>query len=151
MIEEQGRVVAVEPGAVWVQTQRQSTCASCSANAGCGQGMMDKLGVRASRDHVRALCDLQLEVGDRVVIGIAEDWLLRSALLVYLMPLMLFFIGAGATHLAGVAEPWVILAGLVGLALGWLLLRGLNALLARHASVQPVVLRALLAGQMDAG
>lgn len=151
MIEEQGRVVAVEPGAVWVQTQRQSTCGGCAANAGCGQGMMDKLGVRASRDHVRALCDLQLAVGDRVVIGISENWLLRSALLVYLMPLLLFFIAAGAAQLAGSTEPWVILAGLTGLALGWVLLRGLNALLARHAAVQPLVLRALLAGKVDAG
>ncbi|MBF2948649.1 transcriptional regulator, partial [Pseudomonas aeruginosa] len=37
MIEEQGRVVATEPGAVWVETVCRSTCSSCSANAGCGQ------------------------------------------------------------------------------------------------------------------
>ncbi|MBF3221453.1 transcriptional regulator, partial [Pseudomonas aeruginosa] len=28
MIEEQGRVVATEPGAVWVETVRRSTCSS---------------------------------------------------------------------------------------------------------------------------
>ncbi len=47
MIEEQGRVVATEPGAVWVETVRRSTCSSCSANAGCGQGLMQRLGVGA--------------------------------------------------------------------------------------------------------
>lgn len=49
MIEEQGRVVATEPGAVWVETVRRSTCSSCSANAGCGQGLMQRLGVGAGR------------------------------------------------------------------------------------------------------
>ena len=74
MIEEQARVVALEAGAVWVETRRQSTCGGCSANAGCGQGLMDKIGVRASHGHVRALCDLQLQVGD------GESWKQMSVL-----------------------------------------------------------------------
>ncbi len=68
MIEEQGRVVATEPGAVWVETVRRSTCSSCSANAGCGQGLMQRLGVGARRARVRALSDLSLRVGDAVVL-----------------------------------------------------------------------------------
>lgn len=78
MIEEQGRVVATEPGAVWVETVRRSTCSSCSANAGCGQGLMQRLGVGAGRARVRALSDLSLRVGDAVVLGIHEDLLLRA-------------------------------------------------------------------------
>lgn len=151
MIEEQGRVVAVESGAVWVETQRQTTCGGCSANAGCGQGLMDKLGVRASRNHVRALCDLQLQVGDHVVLGIAEGWLLRSAALVYLMPLLLFFLMVGVAHSLGAAEPWVILAGGLGLLVGWTALRWLNRRLANQASVQPVVIRAMVSCVLDAG
>lgn len=146
MIEEQARVVALEAGAVWVETRRQSTCGGCSANAGCGQGLMDKIGVRASRGHVRALCDLQLQVGDEVVIGVAEDWLLRSALLVYLLPLLLFFVCAGSMQWLGFAEPWVIVAGGAGLLTGWLLLRALNSRLAHDRRAHPVVLRAYLPG-----
>lgn len=84
MIEEQGRVVATEPGAVWVETVRRSTCSSCSANAGCGQGLMQRLGVGAGRAQVRALSDLSLRVGDAVVLGIHEDLLLRASVLFYL-------------------------------------------------------------------
>ena len=146
MIEEQARVVALEAGAVWVETLRQSTCGGCSANAGCGQGLMDKIGVRASHGHVRALCDLQLQVGDQVVIGIAEDWLLRSALLVYLLPLLLFFLCAGVVQSLGAAEPWVIAAGGLGLLAGWLALRALNSRLAHDRRAHPVVLRAYLPG-----
>ena len=76
MIEEPGRVVAVEEGAVWVQTLRKSTCSSCSANAGCGQGLLDKLAITSQRGNVRALTDLQLAVGDEVVIGVREELLL---------------------------------------------------------------------------
>lgn len=107
---------------------------------------MDKIGVRASRGHVRALCDLQLQVGDEVVIGVAEDWLLRSALLVYLLPLLLFFVCAGLMQWLGFAEPWVIVAGGTGLLAGWLLLRALNSRLAHDRRAHPVVLRAYLPG-----
>ena len=72
MIEEQGRVVALEPGAVWVETRRKSTCSGCSARNGCGQGLMDQLGVRERRDLVRAVSDLHLQVGDSVVVTIVR-------------------------------------------------------------------------------
>ncbi|MCO3055556.1 transcriptional regulator, partial [Pseudomonas aeruginosa] len=86
MIEEQGRVVATEPGAVWVETARRSTCSSCSVNAGCGQGLLQRLGVGEGRARVRALCDLSLRVGDGVILGIREDLLLRASILFYLFP-----------------------------------------------------------------
>lgn len=112
MIEEQGRVVATEPGAVWVETVRRSTCSSCSANAGCGQGLMQRLGVGAGRARVRALSDLSLRVGDAVVLGIHEDLLLRASVLFYLFPLLGFFVAALLATRAGLVEPLIIVSGL---------------------------------------
>lgn len=146
MIEEQGRVVALETGAVWVETLRKSTCSSCSANAGCGQGLMDKLGVGRDRGLVRALCDLQLRVGDPVVIGVREDLLVRGSLLVYLLPLLCLFAAASPAQGLGLAEPLVILCGLVGLGAGWLIVRWRSLRTAGDPALQPVVLRALLVG-----
>ena len=146
MIEEQGRVVAVEAGAVWVETLRRSTCSSCSANAGCGQGLMEKLGVGRQRGLVRALCDLQLQVGDAVVIGVREELLVRGSLLVYLLPLLCLFAAAVLAQQWGLAEPLVILAGFAGLAMGWLLVRWRSRLTAHEPALQPVVVRVLLAG-----
>ena len=89
MIEEQGRVVALEAGAVWVQTIRQSTCQSCSAKAGCGQGLMQRLGVGQQHGYVRCLTDdASLQVDDDVVIGVPEDAVVKSSMLVYLLPLL---------------------------------------------------------------
>jgi sigma-E factor negative regulatory protein RseC len=144
MIEERGRVVALESGAVWVETLRKSTCSSCSANAGCGQGLMDKLGVGRSRGLVRALCDLQVQVGDSVVIGVREDLLVRGALLVYLLPLVCLFAGALLAQALGLIEPLVILLGLVGLFVGWLVVRWRSRQTVADPALQPVVLRAML-------
>lgn len=146
MIEEQGRVVAVESGAVWVETLRKSTCSSCSANATCGQGLMDRLGVGRQRGYVRALCSLQLSVGDAVVIGVREDLLVRSSLLVYLLPLFGLLAVALLFDSLGFGEPLVILGGLFGLLMTWLLVRWRVSRVADDPSLQPVVLRALLAG-----
>lgn len=145
MIEEPGRVVAVEEGAVWVETLRRSTCSACSANAGCGQGLMEKLGVGQRRGYVRALTDLRLAVGDGVVIGIREDLLVRSSLLVYLLPLLGLFAGAMLAQWLALAESFVILGGLGGLFILWWLVRWHTRRVVDDPLLQPVVLRAELA------
>ncbi|WP_212630078.1 SoxR reducing system RseC family protein [Pseudomonas sp. KB-10] len=151
MIEEQGRVVALEPGAVWVETLRKSTCSSCSANAACGQGLMDRLGVGRQRGYVRALSQMQLAIGDTVIIGVREDLLVRSSLLVYLLPLLGLFAAALLADGLGLSEPLVILAGLIGLAASWLMVRWRAARVAENPLLQPVVLRTLLVSVPAAG
>jgi sigma-E factor negative regulatory protein RseC len=145
MIEEQGRVVAVEPGVVWVETLRKSTCSACTANAACGQGLMERLGVGRQRGYVRALSTLNLHVGDAVVIGVGEQLLVRSSLLVYFLPILGLLAGSIAADAAGLREPLIILCGLGGLLLSWLLVRWHASRVADDPLLQPVVLRALLA------
>jgi sigma-E factor negative regulatory protein RseC len=149
MIEEHGRVVALEPGAVWVETLRQSTCGNCAAQAGCGQGLMNKLGVGRQRGHVRALCDLQLAVGDRVVIGIGEDLLLRASLLAYLLPLLGLLAAALLVDSLGFSEPLTILAGFAGFAASWLAVRRYCRRNDGDPALQPMVLRVRLQGSAE--
>ncbi|HLA30154.1 MAG TPA: SoxR reducing system RseC family protein [Pseudomonas sp.] len=146
MIEERGRVVAVEPGAVWVETLRKSTCSSCSVKAGCGQGLLEQLGSSGRRGYVRALSSLQLQVGDAVVIGVREDLLVRGSLLLYLVPLLGLFAAAVLAEHLHLSEPMVILSGLAGLFAACLLVRWRSQQTADDPALQPVVLRALLAG-----
>jgi sigma-E factor negative regulatory protein RseC len=149
MIEEPGQVVSLEEGAVWVATSRKSTCSSCSANAGCGQGVLDKLAISSQRGTVRVLTDLQLSVGDTVIIGLREDALVRGSLLVYLLPLLGLFAGAlGADSLA-LGEPLSIAAGLLGLLLAGGLVRAHSRRHADDPALQPVVLRALLGAPLS--
>lgn len=145
MIEQQGRVVAVEPGAVWVETLRKSTCSGCSARNGCGQGLMDRLGVREKRGLIRALSDRHLQVGDSVVIGLREDVLLRGAVLVYLFPLVMLFASSLLAASLSASEPWVIFSAIAGFSLAWLIVRLRSRKVAGDSAHQPVVLRAMLA------
>ncbi len=144
MIEEQGRIVAVELGAVWVETLRKSTCSSCSVKAGCGQGLLDQLGASGRRGYVRALSNLQLSVGDTVIIGVREDLLVRGSLLVYLLPLLGLFAAAVLAEQMGLSEPWVILSALFGFLFACCAVRWRSRLTAGDPALQPVVLRALL-------
>lgn len=42
MLYETGKVVAVDSDGLWLETLKKSTCAQCSAKAGCGQQLLAK-------------------------------------------------------------------------------------------------------------
>ena len=144
MIEEPGRVVAVEPAAVWVETLRQSSCSACSASAGCGEGVLEKLGISQRHARVRVLTDLQLQVGDAVVIGIPEELLLSSSIQVYLLPLLGLLAAAVSLKSFGFSEPFQIIGGLLCMSLTWLLVRMAARRREADPACQPRVLRASL-------
>jgi sigma-E factor negative regulatory protein RseC len=121
MIEETGKVVAVEDGAVWVETIRQSACHSCSAKSGCGHSALSKLGRQAV--HLKAGTSQRYAVGDEVVIGVPEHVVVTSSLLAYLMPLVLALVFAIPVDAYTGSDGYTALAGLVGLALGFVGLR----------------------------
>lgn len=132
MIDEQGRVVAVEPGMARVETLRRSTCPVCLANAPRPHGMMQWLGIgcRRARSH--------LTVGS----VLREDLL---SLLIHSLPLLGLLAAAVVAEHLGLAEPWVIFSGLCGLLLSWLLVRWRACRVADDPLLQTVVLRASLA------
>jgi sigma-E factor negative regulatory protein RseC len=148
MIEEPGQVVGLERGAVWVATSRKTTCSSCSANAGCGQGLLDKLAISSQRGTVRALTDLNLAVGDSVVIGLREDAMLGASLRVYALPLLGLLLGAVAADSLALGEPLAILSGFVGFAAAGLWVRRHSRQHLADPALQPVVLRALLGASL---
>lgn len=141
MIEQTGKVVAVEQGIAWVQTVQKSTCDACSANKGCGTAVLNKLsGGRAMqmpfKDH------LGVGVGDAVVVGIPDDALLKASFLVYFMPLILLVLGAVvADNLWPDVELYSVLAGLSGLVFGFFLVKLLSSSSRMATDTQPVLVR----------
>jgi len=144
MIEESGVVVAVDGEFAFVETQRKTSCQSCSVNKGCGTHTLSKvMGNRATR--VRALNNIGADVDDVVVVALAEDALVKGSLAVYSVPLisMLLFalfaqwsIGSSTT-----GEGWVVLSALAGLMIGFYWLRGFSAKIAQDKRYQPVIIR----------
>ena len=86
-----------------------------------------------------------------VVIGVREDLLVRSSLLVYLLPLLGLFAAALLADGLGLPEPLIVLAGLAGLFASWLMVRWRATRVAENPLLQPVVLRALLVPVSAAG
>lgn len=118
MIEEPGLVVRVEQDAVWVATQRKSTCGSCSARLACGQGLLANLAEDKKPHLIKVQGDLMLSEGDSVTLAMPEELLVRSAFLVYLMPLLSMFGAAFAVSAMQVSEVWVIFAAGLGFLAG---------------------------------
>lgn len=118
MIEQQATVISRDGRLVWVEAERQSTCGQCQARKGCGTGLLARhVGRRFSRLAVNT--DLDLKVGQQVMVSIPEQALLNGALLMYLVPLLVLFSAAAVTRMIGAGELAQITAGLLGLCAGF--------------------------------
>ena len=97
MITETGRIVAIEKDSLWVETISQTTCGSCSAQKGCGHGILNKLGTGRS-NHIRVLLGGyhadQFQLDDQVQISIPERVVLTGSFIVYMLPLLTMLVGA---------------------------------------------------------
>lgn len=148
MLEERGRVVAIEPGAIWVETVQRGGCHGCSAKTGCGTGLLgdylSSRGAFASASRIRVALhswDSQdISLNDTAVIGIGEKALAGSALLVYLLPLVSLVLAAlGGEALAG--EAGAIAGAITGLLGGAALVRGHSRRHAANPAYAPMLLR----------
>lgn len=143
MIEESGRVVAVEGDEVWIETIRTSSCSGCSARSGCGQGLLAKV-KDGTRSHIRLQTDLKLVVDDEVILGLPEQAFIRSSFLAYGLPLLMLIAAVLlADSVFALAEPWVIVAALLGLASGFFVVRLISQLSLARDDFQPEILRVI--------
>lgn len=149
MIEEPGTVVATDGIHAEVRTERRSVCSGCAARDGCGTSLIERfLGSRPNR--VRALNQAQAVVGERVMLGISEQGLLRASLAVYLVPVSSLVAGAlfgeqvaGGALGARTADLAALLGAACGFALALLWLRGYSAGSRNRPEYQAVVVRRL--------
>lgn len=143
MIKESGRVVAIEKDSLWVETIRQSTCGSCSAQKGCGHGLLNKVS-SGQRNHLRVLLgDLsasEFAIDDEVDISIPEQVLVMGALIVYLLPLLSMLTGALLVSNWYPGDVPTFLGAVIGFVVGVLLVRYHARLNRNNENFQPVVL-----------
>lgn len=141
MIEECGRVVAVEADGVWVATLSRSGCGRCDEPGGCGRRSIFRLfGERQHHVHARVSPGGRAPVpGDPVLVGVPEGLVLRAALLLYLLPLLALLAGAVIGDLL-LGEAGSILLGVGGLGTGFLAARVISRNRFQDPRWQPVVL-----------
>lgn len=144
MIEESAHVVESEGEYAWVESERRSSCGSCSAK-GCGTGALSKiLGRRTQR--MKVLNPVGAKPGDEVVLGIREQALIKGSLAVYIVPLLAMMAGALLGH--ALAPQWgadtegmSALLGLGGLVVGFLWLSRYNRSIAGDERYMATILR----------
>lgn len=132
MLEQTAEVTRTAPDGVWVRAVEPSGCGTCGGQ-GCSSRRIAELFQRKPRLFL-VDSSLALAPGDRVVVGIADGSVLRSALRVYGLPLGLML---GGALLAQALQPGdgPALAGMaLGALAGWLAARG-------GRTARPAVLR----------
>lgn len=97
MIKELATVVAIEAGTITVTSQIKSSCSGCAQVDSCGSGQVAKalpqakltitLPYEANTASAQGIVEQAVKLGDCVVIGIPEEYVLSSAAQVYLLPL----------------------------------------------------------------
>lgn len=151
MIEEHARVVAIEGGEVWIETQRRSACGQCAANKGCGTAVLGQvLGVKRNVVRILNPSDTKVSIGDEIVVGVQEQALIRGSLAIYILPLLSLFLfgllGDGVASQLHFSNPDIIaiLFGLLGLAAGFFWVKRFSVRISHDSRYQPVLLRRLM-------
>ena len=92
MMKEWATVVSWQQGVALLRCEPKAGCGSCTARSGCGARALNEL-VPETEHQLQVRIEQPLEPGQRVEVGIAEGSLLRSAMLVYLTPLLGMMLG----------------------------------------------------------
>lgn len=146
MITENAIVVSIENNQTWIETQRKSTCGQCSANKGCGTSVLSKvMGNKLSK--IKAINNINAQVGDEVVIGLNEQSLLKGAFMIYMLPLILLFLFSFVGQLIadnlqlGNSELLVIIFAVTGFYIGMRKVKAFSSSIAKDEDYQPVILK----------
>jgi sigma-E factor negative regulatory protein RseC len=149
MIEEVATVIECSEQQALLEAQRQSSCGSCAAKAGCGTAVFaNTLGKKSSR--ITVANTLNLQVGDKVVVGLQENALLLGSFMIYLLPLIALIVFAVlGKWLTGQFfnsnnEILVIGFAIVGFVLAIRIVKKFSARVKNDSSFQPVLLRKLI-------
>lgn len=153
-----------EQNTAWVEAIAEaSNCHSCSSSknssknsgdgsgdgsssGGCGADNIGRMFLGSAPHRFRVIDPIGCHVGDEAIIDIADGSVVRSASLVYLLPLLLVFTGAIlASQLANpaMADLASILGAATGLALAAAWLWYANQHILHNPRYQPVIRRTI--------
>jgi sigma-E factor negative regulatory protein RseC len=149
MIEERAVILSLDnlssdaksDSVATLEIERKTACGLCGQTRGCGNSIWGKLFAHQSTAF-KAQNRINAKVGDSVIVGINEKALLKSALLLYILPLATLLIGAIlATKLFADTNGNAMLGALVGLVLGLVWVKGHTMSSSYFKLQQPLVLR----------
>ncbi len=147
MIEERAVILSISnnnhnlsDSTATLEIERKIACGLCGKTRGCGNSIWGKLFAHQSTAF-KAQNRINAKVGDSVIVGINERALLRSALLLYMVPLVTMMIGAILMNELLHTNAAAMFGAVVGLALGFIWVKGHTAASRYFSDQQPVILR----------
>ncbi|MDX7989131.1 SoxR-reducing system protein RseC [Xenorhabdus sp. 12] len=140
MVKEWATVVHWQQGRALLRYGSSSGCGSCQAKAACGSYLLEKIGPE-NIHQLELEISQPLQPGQKVEVGIPESSLLRSAMLVYLTPLLGLFLGAAFFQVWTSEQLWICLGGIGGGFAGFFIARKIATYWDKLQAYQPVVLQ----------
>lgn len=139
MLETRAIIVRLDGSDALVEAQQGGGCGHCDSVNGCGSGKLSKLFCAQPR-RFRVHNGIDARVGDEVQVAVADGALLRSVLIIYMLPLLLLLagglLGASLADAASRRDVYAAIGAVLGLASGFVLAR-----LFAPAAAQPVIAR----------
>jgi len=123
MNEGIAHVVALDGNTVWLVPEQTGSCGGCAASGACGAKGIGTIASRLDARRFQMNNDANLVVGERVVIGIRENALIKASITAYAIPLATLLL-AGALAQWKFGSDLITMAAMVsGLVLGLMLSR----------------------------
>ena len=101
MIEEVAEVMQTRQGFAEIVPEINGGCSSCASKAGCSASasafsffLRKKSGTGISQQTIRVLNPVYAKPGDKVVVGVRANTVLKGSLLAYFVPLLILLISA---------------------------------------------------------
>ncbi|WP_233139408.1 SoxR reducing system RseC family protein [Aggregatibacter actinomycetemcomitans] len=145
MLTESAVVIEYESGRAKVKCQSQSACGACTAKPACGNSALSELaGSGARGEHIFTIETITpLKIGQRVEIGLSERSLIKSALLMYCVPLFTLLFSTLLFDSLFAHELVSVFFIFISTTLSFLGVRWYAQKLNRQSAYQPVLLRVL--------
>jgi sigma-E factor negative regulatory protein RseC len=147
MIEEQAVILSVETlednpqiSIATLEIERKTACGLCGKTRGCGNAIWGKLFAHHSTAF-KAQNLIDAHVGQSVIVGINEKALLKSALLLYLLPLVTMLIAAIIAMQVSNTDMSAMIGAVIGLLIGFIWVKGYTTSNQYFIFQQPVILR----------
>ncbi|EPJ0401863.1 SoxR-reducing system protein RseC [Providencia rettgeri] len=140
MVKEWATVVRWQNGRALLRYGSSPGCGSCGARKTCGSYALSKIGPNTEHELEIAI-EQPLVEGQKIEVGIPEGSLIRSALLVYLTPILGLFIFAGLAQAFDFEQFWIAISGIIGGIIGFYIARRLASNWRDDEAFQPVVLQ----------
>ncbi|CAG9424624.1 Protein RseC [Providencia alcalifaciens] len=140
MVKEWATVVRWQKGRALLRYGSSAGCGSCSARAACGSYALNKIGPNTEHE-LEIDVEQPLVVGQKIEVGIPEGSLLRSAMLVYLTPLIGLFLFSALAQSAQLEQVWVALTGILGGFVGFFTARKVASRWRNKIDFEPIVLQ----------